>query len=122
MTYAQKYLLPKKMIHGFSSKIQLKFALESILLKGESFKLLMTGGTEWENVDDIKTVYTKAFGVPQVKQLTEYSVFQNVTLWKFTKNLYTIRSFYQTSLTTFVVLVSEKHSFNLLKKDKFLLA
>ncbi|XP_071127742.1 allene oxide synthase-lipoxygenase protein-like [Mytilus edulis] len=49
----------------FSNHYKLKFALESILLKGESFKLLMTGGTEWENVDDIKTVYTKAFGVPQ---------------------------------------------------------
>lgn len=33
----------------------------------ESLKLIIEGlGREWKTVDDIKTVYTKVFGVPQV--------------------------------------------------------
>ncbi|XP_052089710.1 allene oxide synthase-lipoxygenase protein-like isoform X2 [Mytilus californianus] len=52
----------------FSFHYEVNFALEGIKLKGESFKLMMTNKNEWEDVEDVKTVYTKAFGVPQSSQ------------------------------------------------------
>ncbi|CAC5367933.1 ALOX5 [Mytilus coruscus] len=50
----------------FSFHYKANFALEGITLKGESFKLMLINKNEWEDVEDVKTVYTKAFGVPKV--------------------------------------------------------
>ncbi|CAC5359680.1 ALOX5 [Mytilus coruscus] len=49
----------------FSFHYKVNFALEGIKFKAESFKLMMTNQNKWEDVEDVKTVYTKAFGVPE---------------------------------------------------------
>ncbi|CAC5374175.1 ALOX5 [Mytilus coruscus] len=60
---AQVKKLPEDEKFSFHYKVTV--ALKGLKLKGESFKLMLTNGIEWENVDDVKTTYTKAFGVPQ---------------------------------------------------------
>ncbi|CAC5374180.1 ALOX5 [Mytilus coruscus] len=61
---AQVKTLPED--EKFSFHYEANFALEGMKLKGESFKLTMMKNKEWQDFEDVNTVYTKAFGVPEV--------------------------------------------------------
>ncbi|CAG2234156.1 ALOX5 [Mytilus edulis] len=60
---AQVKTLPED--EKFSFHYEANFALEGITLKAESFKLTLMNKCEWQDFEDVKTVYTKAFGVPE---------------------------------------------------------
>ncbi|XP_076117180.1 allene oxide synthase-lipoxygenase protein-like [Mytilus galloprovincialis] len=60
---AQVKTLPED--EKFSFHYEANFALEGIALKAESFKLTLMNKCEWQDFEDVKTVYTKAFGVPE---------------------------------------------------------
>lgn len=40
--------------------------LKGKIYRDESQRLVMASGVEWKDVEDVKSVYTPVFGIPQV--------------------------------------------------------
>ena len=49
---------------------QFNIDMKTKIYREESKRLVMTHGYDWKHVDDVKTVYTPVFGVPQVISYT----------------------------------------------------